>query len=111
MLRDRLRTLLDERRQGFSLPQALYVDDEIFQADLEAVFATDWLFACNVCEIKRPGDYLTLEIGANSVVILRDRDGEVRAFHNTCRHRGLPHLQRGDGPCQPARLSLSPMGL
>ena len=88
MLRERVRTLLDQRRQGFSLPQAFYVDDEIFKADLEAVFATDWLFACNVCEIKRPGDYLTLEIGANSVVVLRDRDGEVRAFHNTCRHRG-----------------------
>jgi len=88
MLRERLRTLLDQRRQGFSLPQAFYVDEEIFKADLEAVFATDWLFACNVCEIKRPGDYLTLEIGTNSVVILRDRDGEIRAFHNTCRHRG-----------------------
>lgn len=88
MLRERVRTLLDQRRQGFSLPQAFYVDDEIFKADLAAVFATDWLFACNVCEIKRPGDYLTLEIGANSVVVLRDRDGEVRAFHNTCRHRG-----------------------
>lgn len=60
MLRDRLRTLLDERRQGFSLPQALYIDEEIFRADLEAVFAADWLFSCNICEIKNPGDYLTL---------------------------------------------------
>jgi len=88
MLRDQVRTLLDQRRQGFSLPQAFYVDEEIFKADFEAVFETDWLFACNVCEIKRPGDYLTMEIGVNSVLILRDRDGEVRAFHNTCRHRG-----------------------
>ena len=88
MSRERVRRLLDQRRSGFSLPQAFYVDEEIFRADLEAVFETDWLFACNVCEIKRPGDYLTLEIGANSVVVLRDREGEVRAFHNTCRHRG-----------------------
>jgi Rieske 2Fe-2S family protein len=88
MLRDQVRTLLDQRRQGFSLPQAFYVDEEIFKADFEAVFETDWLFACNVCEIKRPGDYLTMEIGVNSLLILRDRDGEVRAFHNTCRHRG-----------------------
>jgi Rieske 2Fe-2S family protein len=83
-----VRTLLGERRRGFSLPQAFYVDGDLFEADLEAVFETDWLFACNACEIPRPGDYLTLEIGANSVVVLRDRDGEVSAFHNTCRHRG-----------------------
>ncbi|HEV2677533.1 MAG TPA: aromatic ring-hydroxylating dioxygenase subunit alpha, partial [Aliidongia sp.] len=88
MSRDLVRTLLDERRSGFSLPRGFYCDEAVFKADLDAVFATDWLFACNVCEIKRPGDYLTLEIGDDSVVILRDRDGEVRAFHNTCRHRG-----------------------
>ena len=88
MLRDRVLTLLGQRRSGYSLPRDFYVDDELYKADLEAVFETDWLFACNACEIKRPGDYLTLEVGGNPIVILRDRDGEVRAFHNTCRHRG-----------------------
>ena len=85
---ERVLSLLAERRRGFSLPQAFYVDDELFEADLEAVFGTDWIFACNGCEIPKPGDYLTLEIGRNSVIVLRGRDGEVRAFHNTCRHRG-----------------------
>ena len=85
---ERVLSLLAERRRGFSLPQAFYVDDELFEADLEAVFGTDWIFACNGCEIPKPGDYLTLEIGRNSVIVLRSRDGEVRAFHNTCRHRG-----------------------
>lgn len=88
MLRERVAEALAQHRPGFSLPQALYVDDDMHRADLEAVFETDWLFACNVAEIKQPGDYITLEIGPNSVVVLRDRDGQVRAFHNTCRHRG-----------------------
>jgi Rieske 2Fe-2S family protein len=88
MDRNRLQALLDGRRTGFSLPQAFYVDPDLFAADLEAVFEADWLFACNACEVKRPGDWLTLDIGATSVVVLRDREGEVRAFHNTCRHRG-----------------------
>ncbi|GLS19557.1 (2Fe-2S)-binding protein [Labrys miyagiensis] len=83
-----VRDLLAQRRSGFSLPQGLYVDDAIFQAELDAVFATDWLFACNACEIKRPGDFHTLEIGGNSLIVLRDRDGQIRAFHNVCRHRG-----------------------
>ena len=86
--RDRISRLLAERREGFSLPQAFYVDPAMHEADLKAVFETEWLFACNACEIRKPGDYLTLEIGDNPVVILRDRDGEVRAFHNSCRHRG-----------------------
>lgn len=84
----RIAALLAERRPGFSLPQAFYTDDALLEGDLEAVFGTEWLFACNICEIPRPGDYLTLEIGRNPVIILRDRDGGIRAFHNTCRHRG-----------------------
>ena len=88
MLKQRIASLLNERRSGFSMPQAFYVDEEIFQADLEAVFASDWLFACSVAEIKRPGDYVTMEIGRDSIVILRDRDGDVKAYFNTCRHRG-----------------------
>ncbi len=88
MLKQRIASLLDERRPDHSLPRDFYVDDDIFEADLEAVFASDWLFACSVAEIKRPGDYITMEIGHDSVIVLRDRDGEVKAYFNTCRHRG-----------------------
>ncbi|MEI4488515.1 aromatic ring-hydroxylating dioxygenase subunit alpha [Frigidibacter sp. MR17.14] len=88
MIKDRVNQLLQERQRGFSLPGAFYVDDDMFEADLEAVFATDWLFAGSVAEIRGPGDYITMEIGRDSIVILRDREGEVRAFFNTCRHRG-----------------------
>ena len=75
-------------RPGHSLPQAFYTDEAMFAADLEAVFATEWLFGCNAAEIKEPGAYVTLEIGRDSVIVVRGRDGDVRAFHNTCRHRG-----------------------
>jgi len=88
MTAERVRSLLAERRRGFSLPQAFYADDELHEADLDAIFGAQWIFACNACEIRRPGDYLTLEFGRDSIVILRDREGEVRAFHNVCRHRG-----------------------
>jgi Rieske 2Fe-2S family protein len=75
-------------RPGHSLPQAFYVDEQMFAADLEAVFAAEWLFCCNAAELKEPGAYLTLEIGRDSIIVVRDRDGQIRAFHNTCRHRG-----------------------
>lgn len=88
MLKERIAGLLDQRLSGHSLPRDFYVDEQIFQADIEAVFETDWLFACSTVEIPRPGDYLTLRVGHNPIVVLRNREGEVVAFHNTCRHRG-----------------------
>ncbi|WP_159587753.1 aromatic ring-hydroxylating oxygenase subunit alpha [Chelativorans xinjiangense] len=87
-MKNRLRALLDEARDGFSLPQAFYTDHDLFEADIQAIFGGEWLFACNAAEISRPGDYLTLEVGRESIVVLRGPDGEIRAFHNTCRHRG-----------------------
>jgi Rieske 2Fe-2S family protein len=87
-LRSHISTLLPERRAGFSLPQPFYTDEGIFKAELEAVFATNWLFACNEAELKSGGDYITLEIGTDSVIVLRDKRGVICAFHNVCRHRG-----------------------
>jgi Rieske 2Fe-2S family protein len=83
-----LRALLDERREGFSLARPFYVEPALHDIDIDAVFSNEWLFACNVAEIRAPGDYLTMEIGETSIVIMRAQDGEVRAFFNTCRHRG-----------------------
>ena len=97
MLNARIARLLQDRKPGYSLPRDFYVDDAIFRADLAAVFETDWLFACSVAEIRRPGDYVTLQIGDNPVVVLRDRDGQVAAFHNTCRHRGSMICQKEQG--------------
>jgi len=95
-----LRSALNERRRGYSLPQAFYTGEDIFRAELDAVFASDWLFACNTCEIKKPGDFLVLEVGLDSVIVLRGRDQEVRGFYNICRHRGsrICRTEKGHTP-------------
>lgn len=87
-LRDYVSTLLPQRRPGFSLPQPFYNDERVFRAELDAVFGADWLFACNEVELKSGGEYITLEIGPDSVIVLRDKAGVIRGFHNVCRHRG-----------------------
>jgi Rieske 2Fe-2S family protein len=84
----RVASLLEARRPGYSLEGAFYTDPAMHELDVDAVFSNEWLFACNVAEIPRMGDYVTLEIGKTSVVVLRGKDGEVAAFFNTCRHRG-----------------------
>src|SRR5579875_3548661 len=76
------------RQEGFSLPQAFYTDPEFYRLDLEYIFYREWLFAGHDCELPEPGSYLTLQIGAYPVVVVRDEGGAIRAFHNSCRHRG-----------------------
>jgi len=80
--------LLQSRQKYFSLPQTFYNNPAIFDLDLSAIFETHWIFAGMSSEIAGPGSYLTLSIGRSSIVVLRDHDGEIRAFFNTCRHRG-----------------------
>ena len=76
------------REEGTTLPRESYVDEAVFQADLDAVFLRGWLFAGHTCELPRPGDFFTFEIGVESVIVVRDNDGALRAHFNVCRHRG-----------------------
>ena len=71
-----------------SLAQPFYNDPEVFQADLSLIWYRDWIFAASAAELPKPGSYVTLQLGAYPVVIVRGNDGTVRAFHNVCRHRG-----------------------
>lgn len=83
-----LSRLLAEYRPGFSLPQAFYTDERVYRLDLERIFAHRWLFAGFSCQVPRPGDFFTFEVGDDSLIVIRGDDGQVRALFNTCRHRG-----------------------
>ena len=83
-LLDQLRT----RAPGRPLPGHFYTDPDVFAADLEHIFGTQWFFAATAAEVPEPGDYVTVDIGARSVIVIRDDDENLRAFHNVCRHRG-----------------------
>ncbi len=79
---------LRARRPGYSLERAFYRDEDYFKVDLETIWYRDWLFAGHDCELPHPGNFITLQVGECPVVIVRDRQGGIRAFHNVCRHRG-----------------------
>ena len=79
---------LKNRRDGFSLEQPFYIDQDYFKLDMETIWYRDWLFVGHDCEIPRAGNYFTAQIGDYPVVIVRGKDQVIRAFHNTCRHRG-----------------------
>ncbi|TLF51625.1 aromatic ring-hydroxylating dioxygenase subunit alpha [Halomonas urmiana] len=80
--------MLQQRRRHFSLPQPFYNDERLFRLEMQEIFEKEWLFAGMTCEIPAKGNFITLEVGDNPVVIVRGNDGDVHAFHNVCRHRG-----------------------
>jgi glycine betaine catabolism A len=79
---------LAQDRKGHTLPRELYVSEEAFEFDTQVMLKSVWLYACTVAHVKNPGDYFVFELAHNSIIIVRGRDNEVRAFWNSCRHRG-----------------------
>lgn len=71
-----------------TLPGRYYTDDAIFAAEQPAIFETLWCCAVRSAELAAPGDFRTVQVGRESVLIARGRDGALRAFLNVCRHRG-----------------------
>ncbi len=80
--------MLAECRPGWSLPREFYSDEPIYRADIEHLWRSGWLFAGHSCEIPKPGDYFTLELDGDSLLVIRGNDGAIRGLHNVCRHRG-----------------------
>ena len=79
------------------LPIGRYTDEAFHQLELERVFRRSWLFAGHVAEFPEPGSYRVLDIPLAPIVAVRGRDGELRAFLNTCRHRGAPVVRERCG--------------
>src|SRR3954462_15180347 len=70
------------------LPAAWYYDPAHYARELEAFWYRQWIAVAREEELAAPGDWRVVRIGTQSIVVLRTNQGELRAFHNTCRHRG-----------------------
>lgn len=65
-----------------------FFDESIFAQEKKKLFATHWLYVGRAQQIAQTGQYFLQTIGAESLIFVRDQDGEVRGFYNVCRHRG-----------------------
>jgi len=69
------------------IPDA-YVSEEFHALELERIFARSWVPVCVTDEVAAPGSFVVVEVAGRSLIVCRDRAGELHAHHNVCRHRG-----------------------
>ena len=79
------------------IDRRIYVEDRIFEAEQEKLFAKTWQWVGHATEIPEFGDYLTATIAGRAVVVARGEDGAINAFYNTCTHRGAMLAPRARG--------------
>jgi phenylpropionate dioxygenase-like ring-hydroxylating dioxygenase large terminal subunit len=90
-----------EKILSHALPAWVYDNADLTRLERERILLPSWQIVCHVNSIPNAGDYETFDLGPESVLVLRDRDGSIRAFHNVCRHRGA-RLLDGAGNCAAA---------
>jgi Rieske 2Fe-2S family protein len=83
---------------GPALEPRLYLEPEVTELEQRAIFERTWQLAGHVSDLGGPGTYMTTNVGDQPVLVVRDHDGELRAFRNVCRHRGS-RLLKGSGSC------------
>jgi phenylpropionate dioxygenase-like ring-hydroxylating dioxygenase large terminal subunit len=72
---------------GWTLPAAWYVAQDVFDREREVIFERSWQYVCHVGSLERPGDFVTTEIGRVPIVVVRNKVGDLAGFVNVCRHR------------------------
>lgn len=87
----------EKAQTGRALDAYFYRSPLVYETELTELVFRSWLYAGHVSEVASPGDYLLLEIGEDSLIIVRDDDGGIRALMNICRHRGARVCEGASG--------------
>lgn len=69
-------------------PRESFISDEWYKRDIDKVFRPAWILAAHTTELSTPGSFLTVSLDQEELIVVRDKQGNVNAFHNFCRHRG-----------------------
>jgi glycine betaine catabolism A len=81
-----------------TLPSSWYIDPAIYAREKERIFCREWLCVGREEEVPAPGDFRLLDVVGESILLVRNRQGALRAFYNVCRHRGARLCRDGEAP-------------
>jgi choline monooxygenase len=82
--------------QAYTIPAAWYTDPRVAHLELQSVFSRNWQAVGRLAQLEKPGDYITASVANEPIVVVRGRDGKLRAFYNVCRHHAMTVMNE---PC------------
>lgn len=86
----------EDATRSHTIPAEYYYDPAMYRVDLDRIFYRTWQYVGYASQFANPGDYVATRLGEQSIVVLRDKAGKLRGFHNVCRHRAH-ELLAGEG--------------
>ena len=92
LMKNRIASFIDDRDGQFRVDRSVYLDQELFNAEMELLFEGGWVYLAHESQIPEPGDYFTTRIGRQPVFLVRKRDGGIACHINACAHRGATLL-------------------
>src|SRR5579884_2619532 len=97
-------TTLEQRAEGRLVDSArgyisreIFVSDEIYRQEIKQIFTRCWLFVGHESQVPTPDDFIVSRMGEESVILTRDRQGQLHVLLNTCRHRGMKVVRYDEG--------------
>jgi benzoate/toluate 1,2-dioxygenase alpha subunit len=89
-LKDKINNALivDRENHIYRCHRSIFTDQQLFDFEMKHIFEGNWVFLAHESQIAEPGDYYTLTLGRQPVIITRDKKNELHALINSCAHRG-----------------------
>lgn len=82
-------TIIDDRENAsFKVKRSVFTDPDILSLEHQRIFDRCWLYLAHASEVRKPNDFITRDVAGRPILLVRDPDGALRAFNNSCTHRG-----------------------
>lgn len=80
-----------------TLPSSWWFSQDIFELEKRAIFSKSWMYTAHASTFKKTGDYFAYNLMGMQFFLIKNKEGEIKAFHNICRHRAYPVVRKQKG--------------